>query len=244
MSDTRSTESTPTTVDEAMRLLHFVARHFGGVGEGAGTALISHLRLKIDLPGRGAVELELNSDAQQATTAPESTTPREFGARFFAASQSALPCQPANDTAAAIMRTCDEVFDANQGDCNQFLKAAVAPYFGNPFDGLNADNIIAMLSDPTNGWTSSQSIPDAIANAQNGLFVIAGMTSAQLGQNNGHVAVVVGCPGGMSGTVNVPIGYAGSIGTAQIRGEKLSLSFPRTAVQDSSVSYFSKAPTN
>lgn len=251
MSENLSNETTvlPTAVDEAMRLLHFVVRHFGSPDESTESTLastrISHLRLKLNSPELGSVELELHGKTEMAATAPITPAPRNFEAKFFAATQATLLCQPANETAAKILRTCDDVFDANKDDCNHFLKAAIAPYFGEIFDGLDADGIITALNNSANGWVSTRSISDTIGNAQNGLFVIAGMTSAELDQDHGHIAVVVGCPGALSGNVTIPVGYAGSIGGAssQIRGARLSGSFPASAVRASRVSYFSKTPT-
>lgn len=251
MTDTRTNDATrqPTAVDEAMRLLNFIARHFCGASDSTQTprasSSISYLRLKLDLAEPGSVDLELSQQAEQVVSRAIAPASRPLSAQFFSAVQSTLPCQPANDTAAKIMQTCDDVFDANRDDCNHFVKAASTPYFGDVFDGLDADGIIAALNASPNGWASTQSIPDAINNAQNGLFVIAGMTSTELDQDHGHLAVVVGCPGALSGTVNVPIGYAGSIGSAsaQIRGARLSGSFPASSVRSSKVTYFSKTPT-
>lgn len=112
---------------------------------------ISHLRLKLDLAEPGSVELELTQEAEHVASPAATPTTRPLNARFFSAAESTLPCQPANDTAQKIMRTCDDVFDENRDDCNHFVNAASTAYFGNVFDGLDADGIIALLNASPSG---------------------------------------------------------------------------------------------
>jgi hypothetical protein len=155
------------------------------------------------------------------------------------------PCTPANDVAKAIIESCDENFDANQGDCNKFLKAALADFLaGNYFENLDADQIVGKLKSAAEKWTTSRSIATVIAQAKAGSVVVAGMTSKTLGQSHGHVAVVIGCDGQQSGAKTVPLGYAGSLDNpgARLRGGRLSGTFLATMVQDEHLDYYFKSP--
>lgn len=154
-----------------------------------------------------------------------------------------LPCNPANTGANQILQSCDAAFAANRGDCNQFLKAASAPFLpANYFGVLDADGIVTLLQDPANGWGGTRDIATAIAQAQAGDLVVAAMNSAVLGSDHGHLAIVVGCSGHASGGTIVPIGYAGSLGNpaAQIAGARLSGTFPATMVRESGIDYYIK----
>lgn len=151
------------------------------------------------------------------------------------------PCNPDNQIAAHIIASCEASFPAYRGDCNQFLKAALAPFLPPAYFGdLNADGIVAMLLAPGSGWTQTREIAAAIAAAQAGSLVVAGMNSTALGAAHGHVAVVVGCDGEASGTTIVPIGYAGSLGNpaAQIAGARLSGTFPAAMVRSQGLDYY------
>ena len=151
------------------------------------------------------------------------------------------PCNPDNPVAAQIIASCEASFPAKRGDCNQFLKAALAPFLPTAYFGdLNADGIVALLQAPGSGWTQTREIATVIAAAQAGNVVVAGMNSTALGAAHGHVAVVVGCDGQASGTAIVPIGYAGSLGNpaAQIAGARLSGTFPASMVRSQGLDYF------
>src|ERR1700761_2254731 len=103
-----------------------------------------------------------------------------------------VPCNPDNPVAAQIIASCEASFPANRGDCNQFLKAALAPFLPpNYFGELNADGIVALLQAPGAGWTQTRAIATAIAGAKAGGVVVAGMNSTALDAAHGHVAVVV-----------------------------------------------------
>lgn len=143
-----------------------------------------------------------------------------------------------------IVATCEADYDANKGDCNQFLKAVANDYFDTTgFDGLDADGIIGVLANAANGWANLNNDPQqAIADAKGGKFVVAGMTSAQLADPHGHLAVVVGQDGQLSGTVIVPMCYAGSIGPNAVRDQRVSETFPATAARTGLVGYYSKTP--
>jgi len=155
-------------------------------------------------------------------------------------------------SAADIIASCEAQFFAVGHDCNEFLKAVAGDAFNNqPFAG-NADQIIAFLQDTANGWTDLNSdIGQAIASAKVGAFVAAGMTSAALGSSNGHVGIVAGLDGQLSGTVVVPLGYArsladaalpqGQVGPNEAFKARLSGTFPAADVRAGNVLYFSKA---
>src|SRR5262245_4742554 len=144
-----------------------------------------------------------------------------------------VPCTPAHDVARAIIESCDTNFEPNCGDCNKFLKAALNAFLADGYlDGLNADQIVGKLKSSGQGWGTSRSIATAIEQAKAGNVVVAGMTSAALGQSHGHVAVVVGCDGQKSGDTIVPLGYAGSLDNpaARLAGGRLSGTFAATTV--------------
>jgi hypothetical protein len=151
------------------------------------------------------------------------------------------PCNPDNPVAAQIIAHCESSFPAKRGDCNQFLKAALAPFLPAAYFGdLNADGIVTMLQATGSGWTQTRAIVEAITAAQAGSVVVAGMNSTVLGAAHGHVAVVVGCAGQASGATIVPIGYAGSLENpaAQIAGARLSGTFPASMVRSQGLDYY------
>ena len=203
---------------------------------------LDYIRFKFELANVGSVEIELSGRPEAAVTEdadlydPISLADRE-------------PCVPANARAKAIIASCEAAYTpTNQADCNKFLKDAIAPYFPGIFGGLTADQIVGQLRDSAQGWNTGTSIADCIKRAQAGDFVIAGLTSKELGDKHGHVAVVVGCPPEDSAepgqpAVKVPIGYAGSMGGRPIRGARLTGTFRAALVRQENVSYFWKTPT-
>jgi hypothetical protein len=156
-----------------------------------------------------------------------------------------LPCVPDNSVARQILDSCAAVFAGNSDDCNKFLKAALLDFLAVGYlDGLDADGIVGKLQNPGQGWTRSRDIGTAIAQAKSGNLVVAGMTSASLGQHHGHVAVVVGCDGQVSGETIVPVGYAGALDnpTARLDGGRLSGTFAAALVRSEGLDYYFKAP--
>ncbi len=156
-----------------------------------------------------------------------------------------VPCNPDNPVAAQIIASCEASFPATRGDCNQFLKAALAPFLPPGYFGdRNADGIVAMLQAPDSGWIWTCAIAEAITAAKAGDLVVAGMNSTALGAAHGHVAVAVGCDGQASGSTIVPIGYAGSLGNpaAQIAGARLSGTFPASMVRSEGLDYYIRPP--
>jgi hypothetical protein len=144
-----------------------------------------------------------------------------------------------------ILAECALAFSANSDDCNKYLKAVSAPFFDSaPFAApdMNADAIVHLLR--TSGeWTLlGTSHEQAIDNAKAGLFVIAGMTSTDLRSTHGHLAVVVGDDGELSGLVRVPICYAGSLNpAARVQRKRVSETFGAQAARSSEIGYFARS---
>lgn len=143
-----------------------------------------------------------------------------------------------------ILAECALAFGANSEDCNKYVKAVSGPFFDPDLftgPGMNADAIVAFLRTSAD-WTSlGTSHEQAIAKAKAGQFVVAGMTSAELQSTNGHLAVVVGDDGQMSGTVRVSICYAGSLNpAARVQRKRVSETFGTQVARDSKISYFSR----
>lgn len=143
-----------------------------------------------------------------------------------------------------ILAECALAFGGNSEDCNKYVKAVSGPFFDPDLftgPGMNADAIVALLRTSAD-WTSLGTSHDrAIANAKAGQFVVAGMTSAELQSTNGHLAVVVGDDGQMSGTVRVPNCYAGSLNpAARVQRKRVSETFGAQVARDGKISYFSR----
>lgn len=145
-----------------------------------------------------------------------------------------------------ILAECAIAFGANSDDCNKFVKAIGSVFFEpDLFTGpnMNADAIVSeMRTAPT--WSKlGQTHTSAIRDAKEGLFVIAGMTSTELGSLHGHLAIVVGDDGQNSGNVLVPICYAGSLNpSARVQRKRVSETFGSTMARESKISYFSRLP--
>ena len=155
------------------------------------------------------------------------------------------PCEPTDAVARKILASCVANFANNCDDCNKFLKAALSDFLAEGYlDNLNADGIVGKLQSSDEGWETSREIDTAIAKAKSGHLVVAGMTSAALGQHHGHVAVVVGCDGQVVGGITVPVGYAGSLGNpaARLEGGRLSQTFAASLVRSEGLDYYFKAP--
>ncbi|WP_398308968.1 L,D-transpeptidase [Zoogloea sp.] len=230
-----------TPVSEELKLLRDVhesisATILSGVGAGSFSDCLESFSFKFSLTGVGALEVELGGKARPSK--------REELVGFDLPFETmANPCMPTNAGAKRILQTCDDVFEGSKHDCNLFVKAASRPYFGDIFSGLDADGIISKLADASSGWSVTKSIVDSVNHAIAGDFVIGGMTSKQLGDSHGHLAVVVGCPSQPSGSTRVPIGYAGSVGGVSIRGDRLTATFKAQFVRDEKISYFWKPLT-
>lgn len=139
-------------------------------------------------------------------------------------------------------------------DCNCFLKNAARGFFSatEAFDDatLKVDAIIKILSKAANGWTEipnaggdgKQRTADAItAFNTDQKVVIAAMTSAALGDPNGHIALVVaGTESAGTARLTVPKCTAGSIGTAAVKDKGVNWSFG--ASMPAKIQYFWKLP--
>lgn len=145
-----------------------------------------------------------------------------------------------------IINACEMKFNNSfNTDCNKYIKAVSESFFDpGLLDGLNADGIIDFLSNEGNGWANlGKNHTLAIIDAKANKFVIAGMKSLELNDDHGHLAVVVGLDGQASGTVIVPICYAGSLNpSARVSKKRVSETFNATFARESKISYFSKAP--
>lgn len=143
-----------------------------------------------------------------------------------------------------ILAECALAFSANSDDCNKYVKAVAGPFFDPDLftgPGMNADAIVGQLRASAE-WTSlGTDHTQAIAEAKAGKFVIAGMTSAELSSTNGHLAVVVGDDGQLSGSVLVSICYAGSLNAAaRVQRKRVSETFGAQVARDKKISYFSR----
>jgi hypothetical protein len=145
-----------------------------------------------------------------------------------------------------IIATCQAEFAAHSGDCNGFMKAVAGHYFANlGMDGLNADGIGDLMIAGTHGWKTLANDPAAaIAAAIGDGFVVAAMKTTDFDppQAHGHLAVVVGLPGQPSGTVVVPLCYAGSLGGPTAYGQRVSTTFPAKAARAGGIRYFTNTP--
>lgn len=139
-----------------------------------------------------------------------------------------------------IIAKCVEAYPAFKHDCVDFAAAVLRQFFLLPdFDAsVLADAVLQRLRAPASRWTRTHDIAVAIAAAKAGDFVLAGLSSAELGQAHGHLAVVIGVDGQQSGQVIVPLGYAGSLGAAPLAGGRLSGTFPARLVRGGQIEYF------
>jgi hypothetical protein len=153
------------------------------------------------------------------------------------------PTLAARRRAEKIIAECRRWHPQFRRDCVDFVAAVMTQFFAEPvFDGnVFSDNAIDRLRRSPR-WRRTREIAEAIAAAKAGDFVIAALTSAELGQQHGHMAVVVGEDGRLSGTVVVPIAYAGSLGGAAIHGERLSGTFRASLVRGQRVHYYIATP--
>ena len=110
-------------------------------------------------------------------------------------------------TAQDIINECENQFEANKSNCSGFV-IAVVNKFGIQLTG-QADDIITQIE--TTGWTVLADGVDAKNKADAGLFVIAGLKSADHNppRTNGHVVVIVS---GSLAYNKYPTGYWGTLG--------------------------------
>ena len=144
-------------------------------------------------------------------------------------------------TAQKIIERCKALHPGTKTDCKVFLNAVAKEFFGAEFAG-QADHIVSHLRDPKNGWRTTRKRTEAIAQAKAGMFVIAGATSGEMSDSNGHVAIVVDLPLERAET---PMAFAGSVRSEALRivGKQISLTFKATMVHSEQLDYFYKKPT-
>jgi hypothetical protein len=152
------------------------------------------------------------------------------------------------------MSNCAVTVPRPNQDCNCFVKNAVRGFFSSsqPFDGPDqkADAIIDILT-TANGWSEipdagdggTQRSLDAIAAVDAAKIVIAGMKSGDLGDTNGHLAVLVkgsdSAPS--SGIAKVPNCTAGSgNASARVKNKGVNWSFGKNNA--GKVRYFQQLP--
>lgn len=143
-----------------------------------------------------------------------------------------------------IIAKCIEAYPAHRGDCVDFVAEVLRHFLDQPgFDAaVLADEVVRRLRAAGSPWKRSYDIARAIAAAKAGDLVLAGLGSRELGAAHGHLALVIGIDGQRSGSVIVPMAYAGSIGRGAIAGMRLSGSFPAALVRSAQVEYFIRTP--
>jgi hypothetical protein len=151
-----------------------------------------------------------------------------------------------------VIDNCTYDWPANQGNCSGFVKA-VCDGLGVAMSAGQADAIVAYFRDSTNGWTAITDQKDGSGNvtqrkeegakeaADNGNLVLCGLTSAELGAANGHVAVIISAALIFSSSNNdyYPVAYWGTLGGTGGANECLSYSFGTGDIDR--VTYFSFA---
>lgn len=125
----------------------------------------------------------------------------------------------------AIIATCEANWDANKSDCNHFVKAVAVALGVTIFsDGDNADAIMDKLSGAV-GWNLIGDLPTVEADATAGMFIIAGLKSADFTppRANGHVVVVV--QGDDPNHPGYPMAYWGMLGGVGQKDSSIRNSF-------------------
>lgn len=149
-----------------------------------------------------------------------------------------------NATAEKIIAKCREVFPAQKHDCVDFAAAVLVHFLRQPgFDAsVLADEVVRRLRKAGSPWRRTFLMAEAIAAAKAGELVLAGLDSTELGAAHGHLAVVIGVDGQLSGQVIVPMAYAGSISGSAIAHQRLSGTFNANLVRQQRVEYFIQRP--
>lgn len=130
-----------------------------------------------------------------------------------------------------VVDACEASWDANKSDCNKFLKTVAASIAVNDFtSNMNADAIIAHLEGEPAGWKKLQQGDHmgAHVKAKGGAFVVVGLTSTDMGRDNGHVTVVTAGSMVFSGMdkISYPRGYWGTLGATGKKCSGMNNSFP------------------
>ncbi len=136
----------------------------------------------------------------------------------------------ANEHAEKVVDACIKHFEDNKKDCNNFLKAVAKELGIKDFeDGDDADKIIERLEASPEGWTKLKrgDNDDAHKQAVAGNFVVAGLTSKDMSEKHGHVAVATSGEMVFSGSdqTSYPRGFWGTLGSEGKDCEGLNYSF-------------------
>jgi cell wall-associated NlpC family hydrolase len=143
-----------------------------------------------------------------------------------------------NPDAQQVIDTCKNDWGAHSDDCSGFVKAVCADLGVDMSPGL-ADDIVEFFRDPANNWEQITDVIDAGGNvttrkeevakerADAGELVLCGLTSAELGEAHGHVAVIVSGPLVHSNLNDndYPVAYWGKLGGVGGQDQCLSFSF-------------------
>lgn len=131
-------------------------------------------------------------------------------------------------------------------DCNCFIKNSCRQFISTlSFDNLtfNADDILRAVSRADSGWTALGANPDsAVSAVSEASVVIAGLSSAELEDSNGHLALVVtGTEFSGTWSRSFPRCIAGSVNSgARVKDRGVQFTFP--VKKAPSVRYFSRKP--
>jgi len=140
--------------------------------------------------------------------------------------------------AQSVIDNCKNYWPAHKDDCSGFVKAVCAGLGVVMSNGL-ADDIVAYINDAANGWELLTDVTDAAGNvttrkeevakeaADAGQLVLCGMTSQELGEAHGHVAVIISAALIYSNLNKnyYPVGYWGKLGGVGGEDQCLSYSF-------------------
>lgn len=142
---------------------------------------------------------------------------------------------PTAGTGARVIAACEATFEANKSDCSRFVKA-VARAVGVQLDaGLDADGILAYLA-RTPAWRRLSDGREAATEAETGHLVVGGMTGSDLGDEHGHVVVVVAGPLNRD---KYPMAYWGKLHGVGLRAMTMNWAFTADVLDD--IEYFSTA---
>ncbi|RWP51084.1 hypothetical protein [Mesorhizobium sp.] len=100
-----------------------------------------------------------------------------------------MPASALNPNAQKVLDACKGRWDANKKDCNAFVKAVAADCKVVIAADADADAIVSLVTGA--GWRREADGPAALKAAQEGRLVIGGLSGADLGDDHGHVVVVV-----------------------------------------------------
>lgn len=134
-----------------------------------------------------------------------------------------------------IIKACEKHWNAHKDNCSGFVKA-VAVEIGIFLPDEKADPIIKYISKwETASWWKIRSPKSAGELAEEGYFVLACLTMADSGRENGHVAVVTS--GYKSSHRGDPRGYWGAYKSVGEKNATMNYSFDMKRFE-SKVSYF------